>query len=286
MPNNTPKVSILIVAYNPWEYLRNTVRSCIDQTYENTEILILDNASDEDISLYIPECKKIRLIKNTENVGPYNWLNILLSEAKWDYIAIQDHDDIWNPEKIEKQVQFLEKNHQYIGCGTSTVMYYEWDARYFIYSLWKENFYTIHPSLLFRYDGTFRYDTSETEYMCDAWNLKNTLCHGEKGIANLDQDLTLHIIKKWSTNYSYKWYTFRWENIKRAYTLHNFGYATMTLGWEVMRKFLYPILHFLRLGNMISPIERLPFRILWNTVHNVQWTEWWLPLVMGRESLI
>lgn len=52
---NNPLVSILIVAYNPGEYLRNTLQSCIDQTYENTEILILDNASSENISAYLPK---------------------------------------------------------------------------------------------------------------------------------------------------------------------------------------------------------------------------------------
>ena len=72
---NNPLVSILIVAYNPGEYLRNTLRSCIDQTYGNIEILILDNYSTEDIRQYFPtdsgKLEKIRLIKSQENLGPY-----------------------------------------------------------------------------------------------------------------------------------------------------------------------------------------------------------------------
>jgi GT2 family glycosyltransferase len=72
---NNPLISILIVTYNPGEYLRNTIKSCLEQTYKNTEILILDNNSKEDISQYFPtdieDLKKIQLIKNNENVGPY-----------------------------------------------------------------------------------------------------------------------------------------------------------------------------------------------------------------------
>jgi teichuronic acid biosynthesis glycosyltransferase TuaG len=83
---NNPLISILIVAYNPGAYLRNTILSCLDQTYENTEILILDNASSEDIALYFPtdseKLSKIKLIKSSENLGPYRGLNLLLEQVK------------------------------------------------------------------------------------------------------------------------------------------------------------------------------------------------------------
>jgi glycosyltransferase involved in cell wall biosynthesis len=80
MPNK-PLISILIVAYNPGEYLRNTIQSCLDQTYENTEILILDNNSSEDIVPNFPKSEKIKLIKSSENLGPYRGLNLLLEQA-------------------------------------------------------------------------------------------------------------------------------------------------------------------------------------------------------------
>ncbi len=272
---NKPLISILIVAHNPGAYLRNTIRSCLDQTYENTEILILDNASSEDITQHLPQSAKIKLIKSNINLGPYRGLNLLLEQAKWDYIAIQDHDDIWKAEKLEKQIKFLESHPEYIGCGTNTIMYYEADQKYFEYFLEEKNYYTIHPSLLFRYDGIFRYDTSETEYMCDAWSLKNNLCHGEKKIANIRELLTLHLIKKTSGNYSYRWHTLNMTNIKRAYKLHTPVYATFTILWEMKRKFWYPILNFLGLGNWINPIERVPFRIMGKQIKTTQWDEWW-----------
>ncbi len=306
-----PLISILIVAYNPWEYLKNTLRSCIEQSYENTEILILDNASSEDISKSITElqdyriterkeqsnvtsftlcetvklwnCKTVKLYRNETNLWPYNWLNLLLEEAQWEYIAIQDHDDIWHPEKLMKQMDFLQANPEYIGCGTKTIMYYEWDKKYFEYSLWEKNYYTIHPSLVFRKTNhekritknAFRYDTSETEYMCDAWSLKNNLCHGEKLIYNLEESLTLHLIKKWSTNYSYRWHKLSWINIKRVYSLHSPLYATLTLGWEIKRKVVYPLLQAFWLGRWIDAIERMPFRLFGNQIKTTQRNEWW-----------
>lgn len=280
-----PLISILIVAYNPGEYLRNTLRSCIEQSYENTEILILDNASSEDITQYFPKSEKIKLIKSEKNLGPYNGLNLLLEKAKWDYIAIQDHDDTWHPLKLEKQITFLEKNPGYIGCGTKTIMYYEADKKYFEYFLGKENFYTIHPSLVFRSSNNtqtlkhsnipFQYDTTKTEYMCDAWSLKYNLCQWEKKIYNLDDSLTLHLIKKTSGNYSYRWHKLNLVNIQRVYTLHTFGYATLTILWEIMRKMLYPILNCFWLGKWINPIERIPFRIMGKQIQTTQGDEWW-----------
>ena len=272
---NKPLISILIVAYNPWAYLRKTLESCLAQTYENTEILILDNNSSEDISQYIPKSEKIKLIKSDINLGPYGWLNLLLEKAKWEYIAIQDHDDIWHPEKLAKQMEFLESHPEYIGCGTNTIMYYEADQKYFEYFLDAENYYTIHPSLLFRYDGVFRYDTSEIEYMCDAYSLKYNLCHGEKKIANLAEPLTLHLIKKTSGNYSYRWHQLNMANIRRAYILHPPLYATLTLLWEIKRKVCYPILNTLWLGEWINPIERLPFRLMGKKIQKMKGDEWW-----------
>ena len=275
---NKPLISILIVAYNPGEYLRNTLKSCLNQSYENTEILLLDNNSSQDITQYFPiepsNLKKIKLVKGKENLGPYRGLNRLLEDAKWEYIAIQDHDDIWHREKLEKQINFLENHQEYIGCGTNTIMYYEWDRKYFEYYLDEKNYYTIHPSLVFKNNQKFTYDT-QIEYMCDAYSLKYNLCWWEKKIYNLTETLTLHLIKSTSANYSYRWHRLSLENIRRAYKLHSFFYATLTIGWEIKRKISYPIFNFLWLGKWINPIERIPFRIMGKDVKEMKGSEWW-----------
>lgn len=298
-----PLVSILIVAFHPWKYFIQTLRSCLDQTYQNTEILILDNASEEDIGAYFSDItgytlsdKKenrnesvftlsenawawrtriVKLIRSDVNLGPYKGLNFLLDRVQWDYIAIQDHDDLWHPEKLEKQVTFLESHPEYIGCGTNTIMYYESDQKYFEYFLWETNSYTIHPSLMFRNTWNFHYDTDGTEYMCDAWSLKTNLCHWKKCIYNLSEPLTLHLIKKWTGNMSYRWHTLSFKNIKRVYQLHPFWYATLTLGWEILRKGLYPLLNFLGQKHSINQIERLPFRIMGKEIRTSRSSDWW-----------
>lgn len=120
------KVSILIVAFDPGLYFRASLESILMQTYKNTEILILDNASEEDIRTHFPtDSGKIKLYRSERNLGPYGGLNYLLDRATGDYIAIQDHDDIWHPEKLTKQVEFLEHHSDFVGSGTNTIMYYE-----------------------------------------------------------------------------------------------------------------------------------------------------------------
>lgn len=121
-------------------------------------------------------------------------------------MAVQDHDDLWHPEKILKQVAFLENHTDYIGVGTKTIMWYESDNSYFEYYLGRDNFYTIHSSLLFRANSQYRYITEPTIYMADAFFQKKILCKNLKKIHNLDENLTTHIIKSGNSNYSYRWY--------------------------------------------------------------------------------
>mgnify|MGYP002361573968 FL=1 len=280
--NNQPLVSILIVAYNPGDYLTNTLSSCLNQSYQNTEILLLDNNSSEDIRKYISQAEqttkktwKITPFFEKTNHGPYKGLNFLLERANWHYIAIQDHDDIWHLEKLEKQVNFLETHPDYVWCGTKTIMYYEADKKYFEYFLGDTNYYTIHPSLMFRNNGKFRYNITETEYMCDSYALKYNLCNGEKKICNLDESLTTHIIKASSSNYSYRWYTLSFKNLKRAYEIHSIAYATLTTGWEIMRKLVYPALMKIQQDALITKIERIPFILFWNMIQLSKETDWW-----------
>lgn len=254
-----PKVSILLCAYNAWEYIIPTIKSILSQTYNNFELLILDNNSKDNTRKNIQTQKdpRIQLFPSEKNLWPYAGLNFLLEKATWTYIAIQDHDDIRHPQKLEKQIYFLENNHKYIWCGTKTLMRYEWDQKWFEYYLWEENYYTIHPSLVFRNDQKYRYP--KTVYMADALFQKQILCKGKKIIYNLDETLTMHRIKNGATNYSYKRYKFTQQNLKTVFSLHPIWYATFATAFELMRKCIYPILHKIKIWYLIDKIERLPF---------------------------
>jgi len=254
-----PLISVLICTYNAEKTIEKTLKSCISQTYKNFEILIHDDQSADKTLEIINKLwdKRIKIIKSWKKLWPYKWLNLLLDYAKWKYIAIQDHDDLRYPEKLEKQVIFLEKNKNYIGCWTKTLMWYEWDNKWFEYYLWKENYYTIHPSLMFR-NKWYRY-AENIVYMWDAYFQKKILCKGKKIIGNIDEVLTIHRIKKITENYSYKWFNFNKKNVKTIFYIHSVLYWIMVVWFELIRKTVYPILYRFNKSEWIYKIERRPF---------------------------
>ena len=254
-------VSVILCTYNAENYIRATLESILCQSYTTIEILILDNTSKDTTVEIIKAYKdtRIHLYPSEKNLGPYKWLNFLLDKVRGQYIAILDHDDIWHPEKLAKQIVFLEKNDKYIWCGTKTLMRYEWDHMGFEYFLWKENYYTIHPSLVFRNNKHYEYP--DTVYMCDALFQKKVLCKGEKLIYNIDETLTMHRIRDGVHNYSYKWYRFTLKNLQTVFSLHPIWYGIFATGFELMRKLVYTVLHWLKLWYLIDRIERIPFRL-------------------------
>lgn len=106
-------VTVFIPMYNSETYIKETLESIINQTYTNIEILIIDDGSTDRSVEIINEFKdkRIRLLKNESNKGiPYT-RNRGLKNAKGKYIAIMDADDISIKDRIEKQVNYLENNH-------------------------------------------------------------------------------------------------------------------------------------------------------------------------------
>jgi len=193
-------VSVLIVSYNAERYIEKTLRSCLNQTYPDFEILVLDNNSSDRTVEIIKNLNdsRVTVFEGEKNVGPYAGLNFLLDRAEGEYIAIQDHDDIWLPEKIAKQVEFLKDNDDSIGCGTSTFYYFESKE---VLILNKKSLYTDfvdHTSLVFRNKG-FRYDVKHT--LADEFFEKKTLLKEGK-ICCLQEPLTVHRIKKGGGNLS------------------------------------------------------------------------------------
>ncbi len=125
------KVSILICTYNSWKYILSTISSVLVQKFFNFELLILDNNSSDNTVKNILSFndERIKLFRSEKNYWPYAGLNYLLEKSNWEYIAILDHDDLWASDKLEKQVNFLNKNSNYIWCWTRTFMYYESDSK-------------------------------------------------------------------------------------------------------------------------------------------------------------
>lgn len=117
---NIPLVTVFIPVYNSENYIADTLKSIIEQSYTMLEILIIDDGSTDDTVQVIKTFtdKRIRLLKNNKNMGiPYT-RNRGLKEAKGKYLAIMDSDDISEKNRISKQVEFLEANSQIDVLGS------------------------------------------------------------------------------------------------------------------------------------------------------------------------
>ena len=107
------KVSVLIPVYNTDENsLKESIKSILEQTFKDFELIILDDGSNKDIEAVIKsfDDERISFHKNEKNLGVAKTRNKLRDLAKGEYIAYQDADDISLPERLEKQVKFLDKN--------------------------------------------------------------------------------------------------------------------------------------------------------------------------------
>lgn len=211
-------VSVLICTYNAERTIRWTLNSILAQTYKEYEVLVLDNDSKDNtleiLNGYSRRNKSIKVFSEWKNLWAYWWLNYLLNKAKWEYIAIQDHDDIWHPEKLDKQVKFLVSNKNYVWCWTTTLMYYGISKMWYLVDI-KEQVTNcvIHTSLLFR-NNWKRYDESNI-YLCDVDFMKRVLCNYENKLFVIWEPLTLHYIKENWWNYSDIWFSLNKKNIKK-----------------------------------------------------------------------
>ena len=105
-------VSIIMPSYNTAKFIGETISSVLAQTYTNWELIIVDDCStdntDEVVAGY--DDPRIRYLKNEKNSGAAVSRNYALREATGKWIAFLDSDDLWYPEKLEKQIAFMEEN--------------------------------------------------------------------------------------------------------------------------------------------------------------------------------
>lgn len=115
---NGPKISVLLPAYNHAHYLRETIESVLNQTYSDFELLISDDCSTDDTVQVVKSYtdKRITSVFFEENQGTVRALNHLLRMAKGEYIAVLGSDDVWELNKLEKQLEVLEKDSNLAAC--------------------------------------------------------------------------------------------------------------------------------------------------------------------------
>jgi len=112
--NNDSLVSIITPAFNSASFIRDTILSVINQHYQNWEMIIVsDNSTDNTIDIvmeYEKKDERISLISLDHNVGAAAARNIALNHSKGRFIAFLDSDDLWFPEKLTVQYEFMIKN--------------------------------------------------------------------------------------------------------------------------------------------------------------------------------
>lgn len=119
-------VSIIMPSYNTAPYIEETIQTVLNQTYTNWEMIIVDDCSTDNTDEVLSRISdsRIRIFKNDRNSGAAVSRNRALREAKGQWIAFLDSDDLWMPEKLEKQISFMEKN----GYSFSYTNYEEIDV--------------------------------------------------------------------------------------------------------------------------------------------------------------
>ena len=137
---HNPIISIILPTYNgKEERLSESIESVLNQSFKDFELIIINDASTNNIEKIIKEYKdsRIRYIKNEKNLKLTKTLNKWISVARWKYIARIDDDDIRSDsDKLEKQINFMESNKEYWLVWTNGII---------INSDWKELYRLIKP---------------------------------------------------------------------------------------------------------------------------------------------
>ena len=109
----TDKVSIILPNYNSSEYLEETLKSIIGQTYEDWNLYIIDDNSNIETLKVLKKyenTKKIKIIYLKENKGAGHCRNLGIKQSHSQYLAFIDSDDLWMKDKLHEQISFMEKN--------------------------------------------------------------------------------------------------------------------------------------------------------------------------------
>ena len=139
-----PKVSVIIPAYNAEKYIAETLDSVLNQTYSDYEVIIVDDGSkDKTVSIIkqyqakYPE--KVGLIQK-ENGGPASARNMGIRTAIGEYIAFIDADDLWLPEKLEKQIKCFEAQPSEVGMVYTDAKKFDGDGIWTLPEKYRHNY--------------------------------------------------------------------------------------------------------------------------------------------------
>lgn len=125
MEKNIPLVSVIMPVYNSGEFLNESIRSVLNQTYTNYELVIVNDASTDETSEILDnlvDTVNITIVNNDTNKGAGECRNIGLSYARGVYVAFLDSDDLWVDSKLEMQINFMLKNDRKVSHTSYNIL--------------------------------------------------------------------------------------------------------------------------------------------------------------------
>ena len=120
-------VSVIMPYFKKRNYVEMSIKSVINQTYKNFELIIVYDDKDRSDISYIKEIiannEKIKLIINEKNVGAGNSRNVGIKFSNGEFIAFIDSDDYWNKNKLTKQMEYINKNnYEFVFCDYEKII--------------------------------------------------------------------------------------------------------------------------------------------------------------------
>lgn len=238
-------VSVVMGVYNQWDrqILLNAVNSILQQTLTDLEFIIYDDGSDEVAGQYIRELctldDRIQLIGKEENHGLAFSLNQCIRKAKGKYIARMDADDISEPTRLEKQVEFLETHPEYMWCGTNTYLIDGdgvWGERKMPEIPQKEDYLKyspyVHPSVMYRaeiFEILEGYDESMATLRCEDYEI--FMRFRQKGYCGYNIQENLFYYREDQVSFQKRSMTARVNEAKLRYRNFKEMHLLWPLGW-------------------------------------------------------
>ena len=120
MENLSPKVSIVLPTYNGAKYIRQSIDSCLSQTYTNIELIVVDDGSTDQTPEIVKSCRdqRVRYIRNEKNMRLPRSLNIGFAAAAGEYLTWTSDDNYYDPQAIAVMAEYLDKNrYDFVYCN-------------------------------------------------------------------------------------------------------------------------------------------------------------------------
>lgn len=117
----SPRVTIILVTYNRANFIEGAIKSALEQTYKDWELVVSDDSEKDDTAAVMANFvadARIHYFHRAKRGTIANSSNFALSKANGEYVAILDDDDWWvDSKKLQKEVDFLDSHPDYVGCG-------------------------------------------------------------------------------------------------------------------------------------------------------------------------